>query len=445
MTPRRLTLLHYAAFGALALFLNGLLAWNLLAPNTLPGGRGALTGVFALGLLAIVGIANGYRFTRQAQILGWLLLAQTAVFVAALQLGGGSDYGRWKVQGFVLFAALPALLLLWLAPRRPRLTALLYTGLFAMAFLPFLILLPYGLRALMAGSTVPWMLRQHGVDTIGMSRTLGLGAFLAVAFVLRKHGMARLLLAGCAGAMVLAQWWIGQRGPLLALAVSVLYLFLIITPVRVRIPRRLRNGLLVVLVLAAVITLPRVLPRVQWDTVSHDPRVQIGQRWAGMFLEHPLFGIGMGSFSYGGLQGIDPSQQDENDRAYAHNIFGELLSESGLLGFGAFIFFLIFAFRFAKKARTALTGEPRVWHQTSMGLAVYALASAQVSGDLTTNYLVWVSLALVYATAVPPAAESRATAVVLPWAKLGERNAVSPPTPYPQPFPRGAIEECEGE
>jgi O-antigen ligase len=431
MTPRRLTALQYAAFAVLAIFLNGLLVWNLAAPHAMPGGRGALTGVAAIALLAAVGVVNGYRFTRHGQVLAWLLVAQMAVFLAALQIGGASAYGQWKVQGFILFAALPALLLLWIVPRRPRLAVVLYHGLFAAAFLPFLVLLPYGLHLLNAGSMVPWLLRQDGVDTIGMSRTLGLGAFLAVAFALPRKGLTRLMLLGCAGAMVVAQWWIGQRGPLLALAVSVLYLFLIITPLRVRIPRRLRRGLVAALLLAVVLALPRVLPRVQWDTVAHDPRVQIGQRWLGMFLEHPLLGIGVGAFNYGRLQGVDPLQTEQSDRAYAHNIFGELLSESGLLGFGAFLLFLVLTFRFARLARAGLTGEPLVWHQTSLGLVVYALAAAQVSGDLTTNYLVWISLALAYATAVPGAVAARAAEVVLPWAQSRQAPLWSAPTPVP--------------
>jgi O-antigen ligase len=222
--------------------------------------------------------------------------------------------------------------------------------------------------------------------------------------------MMRVVLAGCLLLLALGQFWLGQRGPVLALAISAAYLLAIVNPKGAHLwqHRGVRYGLLGLLLIGGLLVLPRVLPRVKLATVMSDPRVGLAQEWVNLFLEHPVLGIGVGAFSYGDLS--------DDPRAYAHNIFGELLSESGLLGFGVFLLFFVLVYRFARQARDGLVGRARFWHQTSLGMALYTLATAQVSGDLTTNYMVWVSLALVYATAEPGRAP--VTAVVrepYPW------------------------------
>jgi O-antigen ligase len=392
---------------ALAVFLNGLLLWDLLAHGAMQGGRGALTGLTACALLLLLGITYRARLLPAARTLVALLVAQVVILLAALQVSSDAHYGVWKVQGFIIFAVLPAMLVLWVVPRKPQLVRALYLTIAALAALPLLLLLPLGLDTLMAGERAPWILRQQGFDTIGLSRALGIGAFLLLAFAFHWRGLMRLGALGGAGLFTLAQFWLGQRGPVVALLAGLVYLALIRYPVRarVRLGRGSRIALVLGLLVVAVLVLPRVLPRIKLDTVVSDPRVLIAQRWGGMFLEHPLLGIGVGSFSYG-----DTSETD-SDHAYAHNIFGELLSETGLLGFLAFIAFVVIAYRYARRARApGLDGEPLFLHQASLGLSAYALVAAQVSGDLTTNYMVWVSLALVYATAVPRVARATAPA-----------------------------------
>jgi O-antigen ligase len=265
------------------------------------------------------------------------------------------------------------------------------------------------LSTLMDGVTVPWVLRQKGVDTIGLSRTLGIGALLALAFLLRARGVNRVALAGGLLLLALGQFWLGQRGPILALGAGVVYLLAISTSHGARLwaHRGVRYLPLGAVLAAGAIYLPQVLPRIQLDALASDPRVIIMQHWVDQFFDHPLLGIGVGAFSY--------QEVSDDPRAYAHNIFGELLSESGLLGFGAFLLFLVMAFRAARRARSALPEPGMYWHRISLALAVYALASAQVSGDLTTNYMVWISLALVYASAEVPRATTSRAREPYPW------------------------------
>lgn len=101
-----------------------------------------------------------------------------------------------------------------------------------------------------------------------------------------------------------------------------------------------------------------------------------------VILEHPFIGVGLGGWPVStGLGDIS---------LHPHNIFLEVLSESGFIGFTLFITFLYFTFRGLKLRFLLSTPE-----QTSLALlTIFSLINAQKTGDLHDNLLMFVTLAL---------------------------------------------------
>jgi O-antigen ligase len=101
-----------------------------------------------------------------------------------------------------------------------------------------------------------------------------------------------------------------------------------------------------------------------------------------VILEHPFIGVGFGGWPIStGLGDIS---------LHPHNIFLEILSETGFIGFALFVTFLYFVFRDLKL--TSLLSTPE---RTSLALlTIFSLINAQKTGDLHDNLLMFVTLAL---------------------------------------------------
>lgn len=67
-------------------------------------------------------------------------------------------------------------------------------------------------------------------------------------------------------------------------------------------------------------------------------RIPMYKRALELFFNHPLFGIGWGKF-----------QQTQEFKMSVHNVYLQLLCETGLIGFAAFVIFFTFSFRMAMK------------------------------------------------------------------------------------------------
>lgn len=383
--------LQFTAAVSAAFFLNGLIVWELVLPDRLEGMRGIISAGVAFGLLAVLGTLTGGTLRRDSVALAVLIVCQLFVIVVALFAPGATDYGLWKVRGFVLFAVVPSLLLLWVGPRRPRVVASILLAMCVLSLAAVPPLLGLGVDGLLGGY-VPWLLLQEGLDPISLGRTLGLGAFLAVAFAAGHSGVIRFSWVTAAVVLVTGQLLVGERGPVAALIISVMTYMLLGMTLRAGARRpALRVMATLSLVVAAVVLLPRAVPRFGLDVLATDVRQEIFLEGLEAFADRPLFGTGIGGFVW------DSSSPAE--RQYFHNISGELLSETGLAGLACFLLFLLFIAREARRGWRELTGRSFYWHRVSVGLAVFALIAAQVSGDLTTNYMVWVSAVFVHCTA----------------------------------------------
>jgi O-antigen ligase len=100
------------------------------------------------------------------------------------------------------------------------------------------------------------------------------------------------------------------------------------------------------------------------------------------FLDHPFLGVGFGGWP------VSHSLGDVS--LHPHNIFLEILSETGLIGFTLFMVFLYCIFRNFNVVFMVSTPE-----RLSLGLlTIFSFINSQKTGDLHDNLLLFVTLSL---------------------------------------------------
>ena len=209
-------------------------------------------------------------------------------------------------------------------------------------------------------------------NPIGLSRLVGVFFLLAVcAGFLPLRAPVRLALAVAAGcAMVL----LDARGPALALVLALLWAGLVHPDPRFR--------LFPVLSLLVFILLAALVPLYHWMSphlFSLDDTGRLGFYHAALavFAQNPLTGAGTGSFA--ALAPVEGA-------LYPHNLFLETAAELGVLGLA-----LSVALVFAPWGRLALARRRDGDITLAGALLVYCFVNAMVSGDITTNFLLWLA------------------------------------------------------
>ncbi len=374
----------------LAILLNGMLVWELIWPGELQGGRLAVVVLITTGVHLTGSVFTQMCMRPLAMAQFALLTAQVGVIGATAISGTISDYGQWKLTVFVGLAIIPSFMLLALYEGRSRKVEILLRWMVVCSLLPVLLVL----RTEVANDAgLAWTLRTQGSDVIGISRTLGTGAVIAWGLSVGRHAPPKTALLALGVALVSLQVLVGERGPLIASLASASFMW-IIADKHPGLPlARLTTVALLGAIMAAV--LPEVMPRMTWAEVANDARIDIAYTGLLRWTEAPMAGQGLGAFAYMGTGGIT--------REYFHNLFGELLVECGLLGFATVASWMMLV---GVSALRGSRGSDSVW-TASVGLTVFSLAAAQVSGDLATNYMVWVSLTLTYCVTAEARAASR--------------------------------------
>ena len=165
----------------------------------------------------------------------------------------------------------------------------------------------------------------------------------AIAFmIVPKDRTSRLLGSTCFCLATAALYLTGSRGGLLAyfgiLALSAIFLGIRWRP---RVVVLLRVGLVLVVASAIVVLLTPKVPEQQQinrlqevDDFTELSRLALWATAAEMFTLHPVFGVGYGN--YRALYG-DYLTDVESDQMDAHNLYLELLAETGILGFALFL------------------------------------------------------------------------------------------------------------
>lgn len=201
--------------------------------------------------------------------------------------------------------------------------------------------------------------------------------------VLGREGWMRQLAFACHGLGLAALYFTGSRGGLLAYVSALVVMVYFLRPKR---PALLRIAALIAMAALVVIVLQlpsrleteSVSRLQQIDEVTSVSRLALWGAASAMFMDHPVLGVGYGNYralynDY--IPGMAPNQLD------AHNIYLQMLSEMGIIGFAAFCFLI---FSLAAGAFELVRAADPLFRLIGIGMGG-ALAATLVHG--TVDYL----------------------------------------------------------
>ena len=110
--------------------------------------------------------------------------------------------------------------------------------------------------------------------------------------------------------------------------------------------------------------------------------------WEGLnnFAQNMIFGIGFGAYRFQHFM--------FENLVYPHNIFIELLAETGLIGFTLFSLILISTIKSLKKIYHKLDTIDFLF---ILALFISSFINANLSGHIGYNVMLWFSIGLIYA------------------------------------------------
>jgi O-antigen ligase len=235
-------------------------------------------------------------------------------------------------------------------------------------------------RILVASLPLQWMLAVQSRAQLGrvLGAIGGATGAAALVFTFSRAGFVAAAVVGAIGLLQIRPRWKGAVALGLAIAIGVVLL-----------PDMYRARI-------ASITLGDSSLRL---------RYAVWEEGLAMAAQRPLLGVGIGTFSEHHALGAPAARRS------SHNIFVEVLAETGVVGLLAYVWMLAAAgralWRSASRAGDAAAG----WSSRAalgLGLAIlaYLIASTTLSHAFTTHLLTWVALA----NALPRAAHAAAPA-----------------------------------
>ncbi|MFC5547916.1 O-antigen ligase family protein [Massilia aerilata] len=391
MSQLKLAVSHRLATVSLAILLNGMLIWQFLPGDLLIGGRALIMALVTVLFQLVVVNKNKSPLNKRAGVYILMMLLQVCVFTFSLFISSFPEYGMWKVQGFLVFSVMPAFFIVWNYWQRPFLIESFLRWLLVFSALPaFLILMD---TEMLEPGFFRYSLNQLGVDVIGTERSLGLGVLIATIFAIRAKGWRRMFFISASAPLLIMMLMIGERGPVLALLFSITYVIAVLVSTFRRLSGGARVLISAIVFIVAALLLPILVPRFSAEALSSDGRWSVFAAALTQLGDSPFFGTGLGAFS--------PDPSTTGGREYFHNIFGEILTEVGVLGFGIMLLLFVLPFLLNPIRFSKISEEMRPWLHTSVALFIYAFINANVSGDLATNYFVWVGFALIFCCGYP--------------------------------------------
>ena len=389
---------------------------NLALPfHALPFGGGRVLATAGIAGLAI--LLFSVRDIREGDRgMAWLARAPNAynaglvlllmLMVAYVLLTPDVDYGLAKTRTFFLSVVFPATALSIFAPFERRDLRII---LIALAVASLLVAVQITFSPQEFGD---WRFRRSVSSDIhpnNVARNIGLGVPILLGGILFGRRLRVSAIAGVVGALGLllaAMLLTGSRGPITAAAVAMVGLVLF----RVRHFLTLRAAARLLVVCAAVGAAGAVL----FDRyIHHQPtwaRIAFyfetfGQNasdlsrlgryataWNG-FIDSKLVGVGTGGFTW--LWTGPPPGGIFDGRDYPHNFVLEAFAELGLPG-GLLVLVMTVgvALLIVRRIRASrgLSNEIGIL----AALWCYAVVNSSLSGDLATNYQMWVLGAMVY-------------------------------------------------
>lgn len=389
--------------GMLALYLNGMFIATLLLTHT-------GINLFAGGsILIISGLALLYYLVREVglkefwdRLNGWLPLLVVLIaldMAIAFMYGTRSSYGVLKIVRFVSLNAFFFFgIVLFARPEAKLVSFLKYTALIGLVY------------ALVALAGMLWgdPLAMYGWNNrIWFSRSLGLTLILFYYFwgtgEHRRYGYLILI-----GLFLLALMFLNaSRGPVIALFVALLS-FEIFDFSGISWKKRGVNMLILSALFYIVfwsnspLTQPLENAAERNDQMINitekfnsdaggtgNERVIIWKDTLGMIQEHPVLGIGTGSFHT-----VVPYKPDEPYR-YPHNLILEVIVEQGIPGFLLWLGFGVITVVLCFRGMVRQTRGQRLY-LISLAILVFGMANAMLSGDITDNPNIFVAAGLAW-------------------------------------------------
>jgi O-antigen ligase len=362
----------------------------------LAGGQNPLPqGVITVALAGW--LAGGIVFTvaRRDELPRRVLLAPAVVLTVLLaawmlvRLGASLDpsYGSRKLQLFVsgnLLLLVAGALIAW---RRERF------NLYVLAALVMSLLSAVAIaRGLLSGAqaTVGGRFSLTAEDSpIGLGREAADGILLAVFILLtRRSAVTRLFVLAALPIIAVALIASGSRGPIVGLAVGFAALLLLNAGDPAA---RKRVALVLVGALGAVLLVPQLVPGQdvgrafsifsgRSQGLSSNGRTALWHQAWQLFSQHPLFGLGTGSFGF-----FQP------DELFPHNLILETGAELGAVGAVLVALFLVASGWVAWRVWRSAGGEDRQHAAIVLALFAAAVVNAMLSSDITANDAVWLT------------------------------------------------------
>lgn len=318
-----------------------------------------------------------------------LTIATAIVFGISVAYADNSTYGMWKFGVFLCMSVVPSLLIIRFYQGRNELLRNFLGGLLLFSIISLIQLAfeiqvfgIYGIR---------WHLLNSKADIIGISRILGIGAILLFGHLLRRQNILNRIIAYVLFIlMIIGQIILQQRGPLLSCLFSIL-VFAIVgfwnSPLRMRMKGFATMLFLTLPIICFFSFLPVMGQRFNINGTFPETRVDIIKAAQETIQRMSwIAGEGLGNFSYYGYSG--------QIRQYPHNIFIEVFLETGIIGLTVLSLYGFAVLRLTF-LRTVKEGtSPFSYINESRTLVVFAFLNAQVSGDIGTNYMLWVFCSL---------------------------------------------------
>lgn len=416
----------FIAYFTVFLSVNSLAMWH----HVLPVSAAIIKGILLLGMVGIAAawatlLSGASQLTYVRRYHGYalaILFVFLTVMLAGTLYSPEPVYGFDKTRNYAVFSILPTVILVLLGPYTRR-QLLIMAAIVVVASL----VVAGGMMSVATDLLLGRGSLGEDMNPNNVARNLGSGLLVALLLLVygirRQHVVASIALGTTVLALTGALLVTGSRGPLLGAIVSATALLLVTFGLRRMVDLGRSGAIFAVLGIAAVIgagaVFGPVLQQINVDQVTR--AIELTQRLgenrsdyrrlaryevaAETFVDSGGVGIGTGGF-YRVWQGPELGQ-GITDRDYPHNLFLETGAELGVVGLLVLLAMLaVLARCLVRFAMTGRAPEPHV--AAFLGLWLYGLFNAQVSGDLGTNYLVWLGMTLTLLSQTP------ASTVILP-------------------------------
>jgi O-antigen ligase len=345
----------------------------------------------ALALILLVGVA--YRLVVRKGTILWSKEASLAIALALVVLVSSAytpapGYGQEKAVRFITLTMLAFVVPLVVVQNSQELYRFLL-GIMAIG-------LVLALEGLLEGGV---LFTAFGSNTLELGYGAGIAILIVMFLILpgSRSVASRAAAIVIVGVLTWAMIGSGSRGPLQALAVSMVMTFLLSLVLRYR-----RRFALISIVAVAGIVLfvfsSALVPsaslarfrlllsggETQAQTSSAGTRLFYWRQSLALLSEHPLVGGGAGAFARFVL-GVDTQE-------YPHNILLELASETGLVGLTIFVCLLLSILQrllFALHISGLIHDYNRSLLFTVFALLTFELVGAMLSGDLNDGRGLW--------------------------------------------------------